>query len=93
MKITSLPPRDRLASVPLHIPGAAPAVNDILDKYAWFLEMTGLPTTELEGHFSDKQKRTEMFQRANAYGDSMFKLLQVIDESDARLRLLRNLGV
>ncbi len=75
------------------VPSAKPTVDEVLDRYGWFLEMTGLPTEELEGHFSDKAKRTEMFKQANEYGDSMFHLLQLIDNSDARLRLLRTLVV
>jgi hypothetical protein len=73
------------------MPEVGKVVREVLDKYSWFLEMTGLPTEQLEGRFSDKQKRTEMFQKANNYGDSMFKLLQTIDKSDKRL--LRNLVI
>jgi hypothetical protein len=71
-------------------------VDDVLAKYAWFLEMTGLPTEQLEKHFSDKQKRTEMFQKANDYGDSMFTLLLSLDKEQinkTRPRLLRYLVI
>ena len=91
--VTRLTPLQRLQSIPERIPSAAGPVREILDRYDWFLTMTGLPTPELEGHFSDKQKRTEMFQRANEYGDSMFKLLQAIDATDTQLRLLRNVVI
>lgn len=91
--LTKLTPRERLQSIPTHIPAAKAAVNTVLDRYDWFLEMTGLRTKDLEGHFSDKKKRTEMFQRANEYGDAMFTLLQTIDETDSRLRLIRNLVI
>lgn len=93
IELTSLTPRERIESIVSRVPQAKAAVSDVLERYSWFLEMTGLSTAELEGHFSDKQKRTEMFQRANEYGDSMFKLLQVIDETDSRLKLLRNLVI
>ncbi|MBI3247031.1 MAG: hypothetical protein HYZ50_11065 [Deltaproteobacteria bacterium] len=93
VELTRLTPRERLQSITSLVPTAENAVRDVLDRYSWFLEMTGLPTVELEGHFSDKQKRTEMFQKANEYGDSMFRLLQAIDETDTRLRLLRNLVI
>ena len=69
------------------------AVADVLNRYAWFLQMTGLPTADLEKNFSDKQKRTEMFKHANEYGDSMFRLLQAIDSFEPKLRLLRNLVI
>jgi predicted nucleotidyltransferase len=93
IEMIKLSPRRRLESVADRSPAAKEAVSDVLQKYDWFLEMTGLQTEELEGHFSDKQKRTEMFQNANNYGDAMFKLLQVIDSTDSRLRLLRNLVI
>jgi hypothetical protein len=91
--ITTLTPRERLKSVVGRVPSTESMVDGILKRYEWFLEMTGLPTDELEGHFSDKGKRTEMFKRGNDYGDLMFHLLQLIDNSDARLRLLRTLVV
>src|SRR2546425_4405728 len=84
--ITRLTPRERLRSVIENVPSSKSIVDEVLERYAWFLEMSGLPTAELEGQFSDKAKRTEMFKRANKYGDSMFRLLQYIDGSDTRLR-------
>ena len=89
LKLTKLTPRQRLQDVAERVHYAKPAVEEVLKKYAWFLEMTGLPTNELEEHFSDNQKRTEMFQNANDYGDSMFNLFKAIDEHAPELRLLR----
>ena len=40
-------------------------MDRVLEKYSWFLGKTGLQTGELEDHFSDKQKRIEMFGLAN----------------------------
>jgi predicted nucleotidyltransferase len=85
LEMTKLTPRQRLQSITSRIPEATAAVNDVLNQYAWFLEMTGLPTSDLEAHFSDKQQRTEMFRKANEYGDSMFRLLQTIDQTGPTL--------
>jgi predicted nucleotidyltransferase len=93
LEMTKLTPRQRLESIISRVPKVTGAVGEVLDSYGWFLEMTGLPTAELEEHFSDKQKRTEMFQKANEYGDSMFRLLQTIDETNENLRLVRNLVI
>jgi len=76
---TCLTPRQRLESIPTRVPKAEDAVQDVLNQYAFFLDMTGLTADNLENHFSDKMKRTEMFQAANKYGDSMFNLLHVLD--------------
>jgi hypothetical protein len=93
MQLTKLTPRQRLELVAKFVPKSSDEVNDVLDRYAWFLEMTGLSTSQLEDHFSDKQKRTEMFQKANEYGDSMFKLLLSINNNEAWPRLLRYLVI
>lgn len=93
VELTRLTPRQRLEWIPSLVPTAKAAVDEVLTGYAGFLELTALPTSEIEGHFSDKQKRTEMFQQANRYGDSMFKLLQVIDEANPKLKLMRNLVI
>lgn len=78
---TRLTPRERLETIPTRVPEAEEAVQDVLDGYAFFLDKTGLPTDKLEAHFSDKTQRAKMFSVANKYGDSMFRLLQVLDES------------
>ena len=77
---THLTPRQRLESIPHRMPEAEDAVQDVLNRYASFLEKTGLPTDKLESHFSDKQKRIDMFQIASEYGDSMYNLLQKLDD-------------
>lgn len=78
---TRLTPRERLETIPTRVPEAEKAVQEVLDRYVFFLENTGLPTDELEGHFSDKTRRTEMFRVAKEYGDSMFSLMQALDNS------------
>lgn len=89
-----LTPRQRLQSIPTRMPVAEEAVKDVLDRYAFFLEKTGLPTEQLESHFSDKTKRTEMFRVANEYGDSMYNLLQVLDNGQsANFKFLRYLVI
>jgi len=93
LEITCLTPRERLQSVADRIPTVQKHVDDVLERYRWFLDMTGLPTVELEKNFSDKTRRGEMFQLANDYGNSMFKLLQAIDETDPARRLMRNLVI
>jgi predicted nucleotidyltransferase len=92
-ELTKLTPHERLDSVKTWIPDTTRLIDDLLHSYSWFLEMTGLPTAQLEEHFSDKQRRVEMFRNANEYGDAMFKLLQAIDASAPNLRLLRTLVI
>ena len=93
IELTKLTPHERLELIKEMMPAVTREVNEVLDGYAWFLEITGSPTEELEAHFCDNTKRTEMFNKANEYGDSMFKLLQAIDATDKKLGLLRYLVI
>lgn len=93
IELTKATPRERLLSVRERLPAAMGSVDDILERYNWFLEMTALTTEELEKHFADKQRRIEMFAKAQAFGDSMFALLRQIDELDPKSRLLRSLVI
>jgi hypothetical protein len=92
-EITTLTPRARLQSIAERIPDTKDHIARLLDEYSWFLDMTGVPTQALERRFSDEGKRAEMFKKANRYGDSMFELLNIIDRSSSKLRLLRNLVI
>jgi predicted nucleotidyltransferase len=68
-------------------------IGGILDQYAWFLDVTSLSTPELEERFADKEKRTQMFEKANRYGNSMYDLIRDIDGRNTEHHLLRNLVI
>ena len=95
INLTRKTPRERIQAIPDRIPGVQAEVDNVLNEYAWFLEMTGHPTEELEGHFKDRERLIQMFKRANDYGDTMFALLQKIDDAatDPKMRLLRYLVI
>lgn len=93
LNLLKLTPHERLKSVAERIDSLKGAVEDVLERYAWFLEQTAKPKEELESMFVDKQKRGEMFQKANEYGDTMFDLLKAIDSTEPKFRLFRNLVV
>lgn len=93
--LTKLTVRDRLNFVRDHVADVHSEVDEVLAGYASFLEFTGLPTEDLENHFSDREKRTEMFDAANAYGDAMFRLFQKIDaiHSNTARKVMRYLVI
>lgn len=95
IKLAGLTPRERLQGIISRTPKLEKEVEDVLGRYSWFLEMTGLSTEDLHAHFSDKSKRFDMFQKANDYGNSMFKLLQKLDKAtgDDNNGLLRYLVI
>lgn len=81
MALVKLTPRERLLSAQDHVPAAAPHVDALLSDYAWFMEQTALTEEELRSHFADRSSRSEMFERANSYGDKMFDLIAAIDQA------------
>lgn len=91
--LVAMPPRDRLLSIPNRIKESGDAVNEVLDRYAAFLEMTALSKESLEDALADKTKRIELFEQASQYGDAMFRLLQVIDSAAPNHKLLRNVVI
>lgn len=91
--LTKLTPRMRLEFVKMKFPDLADEVNNVLERYAWFLEKTGHDTQHLEQHFNDKSNKAAMFAKANEYGDAMFKLISKIDDRNNNLQLLRYLVI
>lgn len=87
--LTEMSPRERLQSISTRIPQIAAAVDEVLNEYEWFLEKTGLTIDQIEGHFVDREKRKEMFRKANGYGDKMYNLLLEIDKADPKHSFLR----
>jgi hypothetical protein len=93
LEVFRLTPRERLESIASRIPALKLSVDGVLQEYDEFLGLTALATDELEAKFKDKQKLTEMFQRANRYVDSMYALIHKLDNEIADLRLLRYLVI
>lgn len=94
VRLVRLTPRERLQDITRHVSDAKNEVQNILNEYAWFLDMTGLPTEELQSKFYDKEGRTKMFQKANEYGNLMFNLLLKLDKnSNGKGDLLRYLVI
>jgi len=81
-------PRQRLESVGAKFPVSSDTLRSLLADYDWFLGLTGLPTSELEANFANRNQRREIFDRANAYGDKMFELLRLIDPANEIIRYL-----
>ncbi len=88
-------PQERLLQVKELVPSASRAVDEILDEYGWFMEMTGLPTSELEANFIERESKRKMFERADRFSDLMFELIQCVDgeSRNSRQRLVRYLAM
>jgi len=88
VQLCSLSPIERLAVVSDKVPSAEALIVETAELYSWFLRLTGLSTADLEQHFDDKDNRIEAFRRAQEFGDSIFKILKVIDSDHESLRYL-----
>jgi hypothetical protein len=93
LELTQQTPLERLKSLAVRFPEHSELVHRVLREYEWFLKLTGLSTTDIEAKFADTVGRTEMFDRANAYGDLVYQLVTAIDRTTASSRLLRNLVI
>jgi hypothetical protein len=93
-QLARLTPQERLDQAEKDLPRLNVPLRELRAEYAWFLEMTGLPTDELHSHFSNRDSRSALFRRANRYGDLMFSVLTAIDgENPSDSGLLRALVI
>lgn len=79
LALSKMTPRQRLEYVKNLRPDCGDQVDKLIDEYAWFMELTGLEAEALRSRFLDKGEKHSMFDRANAYGGSMYELLAAID--------------
>ncbi|WP_104190539.1 nucleotidyltransferase domain-containing protein [Cryobacterium sp. Y82] len=77
-QLTLRTPQDRLQLVKDKLPELNSTIESLLSEYSWFLEQTSLSTEALRAKFVDRDDRTQMFSRAEAYGSKMFGLLDEI---------------
>lgn len=87
-ELVLMTPRERLGRIPRYLPRAQQTIDNIFQQYSWFLKMTALPTPDLERYFSHEENRRHAFNKANAFGDKMFELLQLADEKYKVMRYL-----
>ena len=88
LELVGRTPRQRLERIGAKFPVSSDVLGSLLADYDWFLGLTGLPTSELEGHFANREQRRAIFSRANAFGDKMFQLLRLIDPDNEIIRYL-----
>jgi hypothetical protein len=94
-EIIGLTPHQRLVFIAERHQTCIPDVQRLITGYATFLELTEMTVPELEEHFSDKDRRADLFREATTYGDAFFELLRSLDEIQPteQRRLLRTLVV
>jgi len=88
LQLVRCTPRERLDRIAAEFPQSDSVLSRLRVEYDWFLELTGLPTKQLEDRFADRDERRRLFERANSYGDTMFSLLQMVDPDCNLIRFL-----
>ncbi len=88
LAIMKLTPRERLNNIAQAIPESKAIIDAMQQQYAWFLQLTGLPTLELHSQLSNHEFRHFAFDRATEFGDKMFELLRLTDRRGNYLRYL-----
>jgi hypothetical protein len=71
-----------------HVKEAHAVVRQLLDRYAEFLNNTNAPETTLLEWISDRATRIKYFEEANAFGDAVFELIEIIGRRSRLHRLL-----
>lgn len=80
-KLTCMTPMERLEMTATLVTACEDILIDLQDQYSWFLNLTGLPTEDLQNAFRDKEFVRDAFDKSRKYGDSMFELMQLIDRN------------
>lgn len=94
--ILSRTPRGRLDVVHENVPESREALEEMSELYDHFLEMTALPTSEIEAIFSDDTRRKRERIRARRYGDLMYQVIDAVGqqrEADRGYHLARMLAI
>ncbi len=91
--MVAMTPQDRLNHVRKNEPACEHLIEEIIEDYIWFLRLTGLPQSDLEEKFRDHGERRELYNRADAFGDLMYRLILEIDQIHPDLQLARTLVV
>lgn len=81
--LLDLPPRGRLDVVHRNIPDSRGPLDEMSGLYDHFLQLTGLPTAEIEAIFNDEVKRRQERERARRYGDLMYDVITAVGRSSA----------
>lgn len=64
------------------------SMSTVEEQYEWFLNLTNVSEAELKQTFSNKDYRTEAFERAKTFGNAVFDITRTISSDTGYLRYL-----
>lgn len=62
--------------------------EEVLSDYAWFMDLTGLSTLDLQLKFKDTSDKAALFSRAEEFGDKVYRVLATLAEKNGYMRYL-----
>ena len=86
--LVTMTPQERLNHIVTVKPSLKTCVDGILTEYGWFLEKTGVDSTESLKWILDRGNRNLAFDRARNFGKLMYNLIQDAPDDPERLRFL-----
>lgn len=88
IELVRLSPFERLQATASRRANLLADFQTISQEYEWFLESTNVSGEQLLSSFSDKGFIDDAFRRAEAFGDSMFRLVRTIGDDTGYTRYL-----
>jgi predicted nucleotidyltransferase len=88
LALTSLSPLERFMRATDGIKQLASLRSEILRDYHWFLESTALTSEQLHAQFDTMKERTELFRRADLFGDRVYDALAYFAKRNGYRRYL-----
>jgi hypothetical protein len=88
LALTTQSPLERFLSATEGASGLNGLRDSVIEDYAWFMNLTALSTEELGERFSLKTERKVLFERADAFGQSIYSVLNVFAQQNGYSRYL-----
>lgn len=88
VQLVKLSPFERLQDTAARRSNLQPEFQTIAREYEWFLATTNVSGEELLSSFGEKGFIDDAFRRAEAFGDSMFRLVRTIGDDTGYTRYL-----
>jgi hypothetical protein len=88
VQLVKLSPFERLQDTAARRSNLQPEFQTIAREYEWFLATTNVSGEELLRSFGEKGSIDDAFRRAEAFGDSMFRLVRTIGDDTGYTRYL-----
>lgn len=88
LEITSLSPLERFMHATDGVKALTGLRAEILRDYQWFLESTALTAEQLHAQFDTAEERTELFRRADLFGERVYDALAFFAKRNGYRRYL-----